>query len=449
VQSDKYRPRHAAPSTAPRRVLSIGITALIALVVSLGAVSLTHERTTLPPAPVDLVVPLGLSGADLHQWCVERQAAGTAGLSTNAKNWLRGCIEVTNPLPSPSPSPSPSASPTASPSPSPSPSPTATPTATPSPSTSPSPSPTVTPSPSPSPTPTGPVGCPVAGTNVPGGADPWGGCFPGPGNTGVPAGTTLTNYTGPCALTIADTVIDSKIVNCDLNIQSVRIVIKNSVIHGMIDGGEGTGSSFTLQDSLVDNPADDNCLCVGSDNFTVLRSEIRGAYREIYCRRNCVVTDTWVHGQQLIQPQHASGIRQEQGSNVTHSTLSCDWPHPDDNTSMGCSADLGGYPDFAPVNHNTYHNNLFIGASRDPNNVNPPGPGATTGFCAFGGNTSGKPFSSDPTNGTFQVFTDNVWQRGQTGVCGDFGPITDFSTTKTGNVWSGNVWDNGGTVNPA
>ena len=30
-------------------------------------------------------------------------------------------------------------------------------------------------------------------TYVPGSPDPWGGCFPAAGNTGIPAGTTLTN----------------------------------------------------------------------------------------------------------------------------------------------------------------------------------------------------------------------------------------------------------------
>jgi hypothetical protein len=288
----------------------------------------------------------------------------------------------------------------------------------------------------------------VAGKNVPGAADPWGGCWPGPGNTGVPPGTTLTTYTGPCAITAANTVIDSKTVGCDLVIQATGVVIRDSLINGSVDGGEGTGSSFLLQDSTVANPARADCLCVGSDNFVVMRSEIRGAYREIYCRRGCVVTDSWVHGQQLIQPEHASGIRQEQGSTVTHSSVSCDWAFPDDSTSMGCSADLGGYPDFSPVFGNTYRRNLFIGASRDPNNVNPAGPGATTGFCAFGGATAGKPSSNDPTNATFQVFTENVWQRGITGKCGDFGPITDFAPTRTGNVWSGNTWDDGTVLTP-
>jgi hypothetical protein len=74
-----------------------------------------------------------------------------------------------------------------SPTPTPSATPTATPTATPS----------ATPSATPTPTAT-PGACPSSVPNTPDGPDPAGGCFPGPSNTGVPAGTTLTNYTGPC-----------------------------------------------------------------------------------------------------------------------------------------------------------------------------------------------------------------------------------------------------------
>jgi len=42
----------------------------------------------------------------------------------------------------------------------------------------------------------GTSGCAVAASNVPDGHDPWGGCWPGPSTTGVPAGTALTTPTG-------------------------------------------------------------------------------------------------------------------------------------------------------------------------------------------------------------------------------------------------------------
>src|SRR6185369_14233521 len=144
---------HRAPKSK-RRALAALIAAALVLATGAVSLSLATRPTQLATAPADIVLPAGLSGDDLHQWCVDRKAAGTTGLTSNAKNWLNGCIEVSKPIPSPSPT-SPSPSPTAS---SPSPTPT-TPCPTP---TTPSPSPTTTaPSPSPSPTTTGPVltGC--------------------------------------------------------------------------------------------------------------------------------------------------------------------------------------------------------------------------------------------------------------------------------------------------
>src|SRR5690242_11673256 len=119
--------------------------------------------TPLGAAPADLQVPPNL-GDDLHQWCIARQAQGTTGLSSAAKSWLRPCVEASAPNGDPGPTGTQTQTPTAGP------------TASPSPTTKP---PTTTTANKPS----GP--CPVGGKNVPGAADPWGGCFPGPGNTGV------------------------------------------------------------------------------------------------------------------------------------------------------------------------------------------------------------------------------------------------------------------------
>ena len=108
------------------------------------------------------------------------------------------------------------------------------------------------------------------------------------------------------------------------------------------------------------------------------------------------------------------------------------------NGEIGCSADISGYPDFAPINHNTISDNLM-----GSNNQG-------IGFCVYGGGTTGKPFSGDPTNATYIVYRNNVFQRGANGKCGAYGPVTSFVTGRTGNVWSGNTWvDDGATVPPA
>lgn len=54
--------------------------------------------------------------------------------------------------------------------------------------------------------------------------------WPNANNTGVPAGVTLTNYTGPMTITTIGTVIDGKIINGMLRINAANVVIKNSRI---------------------------------------------------------------------------------------------------------------------------------------------------------------------------------------------------------------------------
>lgn len=290
-----------------------------------------------------------------------------------------------------------------------------------------------------SPSPSKPTGGCSAPANTPGGPDGQGGCFPGSVNTGVPAGTNLSAYTGPCTITAANTVIDSKIVKCALEIKTTGVLIRRSEIHGHVQAAERSNSSFRVEDSFVDGspngPVEDRAI--GFDNFVVVRTEVVGGNGGIYCRLNCTVQDSWVHGTELDPNSqwHASAIRVEQYSTLVHNSLACDWTlltNPD----IGCSADMTGYPDFAPITHNTMEGNLYI--------ANPVG----LGFCAYGGGTATKPYSDDPLNAKYIVFRDNVFQRGPQGKCGTYGAVTDFISTRTGNVWQNNRWSDGASVTP-
>ena len=97
---------------------------------------------------------------------------------------------------------------------------------------------------------------------------------------------------------------------------------------------------------------------------------------------------------------------------------------------------MSGYPDFAPIMHDTIDKNLFM-----QGNIG-------QGYCAYGGGTAGKPFSSDPNNATYIVFTNNVFQRGANGRCGTYGPVTAFAVNNPGNQWVNNRWDSGELVSP-
>ncbi|MCY1032497.1 DUF4082 domain-containing protein [Corallococcus sp. BB11-1] len=263
-------------------------------------------------------------------------------------------------------------------------------------------------------------------------ANPPSGGFPNASNTGVPAGTQLTPYTGPCTLTVANTVIDSKTVNCDLTIRAAGVVIRNSKINGSVATDENsTGFSFTLTDSHVD--AGDRIVTgVGAVNFTAVRVHVEGGNRSMHCWHDCEIRDSYVHGQMTDETgtAHESGIRMGRNVTLRHNTIVCD--APDVPPDAGCSAALTGYGDFAPVENNLVENNYF--------------PGTTGGFCAYGGSSQGKPYSGATNN---IRFIGNVFGRGASGRCGYYGAITSFDTSEPGNVWSNNTWEDGTVLPPS
>src|SRR6266498_2319449 len=104
-------------------------------------------------------------------------------------------------------------------------------------------------------------------------------------NTGVPTGNAVTAYSGSCTIT-APVLIDAKSIFCDLDIRAVGVRITRSRITGSVSTGEGTPYSVTIEDTEIDDGPRLHDA-VGADNFTVLRSEIVGGNRGIYCRRSC------------------------------------------------------------------------------------------------------------------------------------------------------------------
>ncbi len=263
--------------------------------------------------------------------------------------------------------------------------------------------------------------------------------FPSEKTTGVPPGTALTDYAGPCLIQQPGTIIEAVTVRCELRIFAHDVVIRNSLIIGAVyTDSIAREGSFTITDSKID-AGQGVGTGIGDVDFTATRVEVVGGTRSINCYRNCTVTDSYVHGQfhDTSGQAHESGIRMNTGSTLVHNTIACD--APDFPPDGGCSASITGYPDFDPVERVTIDNNLIRS-----------GP---AGYCAYGGSTSGKPFSGRTNN---VRFTNNVWERGtEMGegnrgyVCGRWGPITSFDTTAPGNAWEGNLFDDGTPVAPA
>lgn len=276
------------------------------------------------------------------------------------------------------------------------------------------------------PTSTPPAGCPVAGTNKPGASDGKGGCFPGPGNSGVPAGTTLTAYTGPMTITVANTVIDAKAITGRLYVNAAGVKITRSTISNGIEN-RGT-DRFTLTDSKVLAATPDD-KALDTEHFTALRNEIKGGNSGGWCS-DCLLQDNWIHNDIVLasnDAHHLSAYRMDQNGTFTHNTLACE--SKPTSVGGGCSGNLTGYGDFQTVQNNLVNGNLFVAST----NIS---------YCTYGGGSGGKPYP----NGNNVVIRDNVFQRGTNSKCGQYAPIGDFNAGAPGNAALNNVWDDGTTL---
>lgn len=281
----------------------------------------------------------------------------------------------------------------------------------------------------------------AAGTNVAGSSDGSGGCWPGPSNTGVPAGTTLTTYTGPCTITTDNTIIDAKTINCSpLQIQAKAVTVKRSKVNGQIYiNSDDPRTSYNLNWSLILQDSEVNVgqiqePAVFEGAMTIQRANIHGGITSVQCgdkSAQCVIQDSWLHGQ--LMPQnvdwHLGGFHSIGGSNytITHNTVVCDTPV--NNVGGGCSGDIVFIPYDVAISHALVQHNLL-------------GANTSLSYCLYGGDKPG--FTA-----TYMVFKDNVFQRGTNNLCGAYGPVAGTSGSNTGNVWTNNTWSNGGSVAPA
>lgn len=224
-------------------------------------------------------------------------------------------------------------------------------------------------------------------------------------------------------ITADNTVIDAKAITGDLEIAASNVKITRSkVTHGSVQNRRTEGSSFTITDSTIE-VGNRQQRALWGEHFTAKRINASGGNSGGWCS-HCLVEDSYFHGLDYQSGWHVSAFRMDQYTTLRHNSLSCDLPvYPDG----GCSADMTGYGDFDVVQHNTIDGNLFVA-----------NPGAS--YCAYGGSTSGKPYSSGTNN---IVFTNNVFQRGESGKCGRYGVVAAFDPQAPGNVWSGNKWDDG------
>lgn len=291
------------------------------------------------------------------------------------------------------------------------------PTAAPTPTTKPSPKPSA-PSPSASTKPTTPPPPPPAQP----------GTTRTPQNTGVPAGTNLTNYSGPCTIRTAGTTIDAKAISCNpLRIETTGVKITRSKIDGGLDSGrsdaDGGKTVVTVERSEI--IGNGTWRGIGDSNYVVRDSYIHGGFSGGYCHRNCVIEGNYIEG----GGSHASGFRLLRNAEFRGNTLFCKRAISD--TDGGCSSDLTMYQEFGITKNVLVEANLFKATP--------------AWYCARGGDAGSE---NQPGNHTYIRFVNNLFERGG-GNCSQQstgGPIMAFNASREGNVWSGNKYVGGGDV---
>lgn len=307
-------------------------------------------------------------------------------------------------------------------------------------------------------------GC-VEGANTPGSVDPWGGCWPGPQNTGYPQGlpgdkrpkVELTNYTGPTTIKECGLVIDSQVVASDLVIEvgngthspdTPCVTIKNSLVKGVIHTDAATFGPVVVSDTEVAVPGLSWWENIGRYNVFVTRVNSHGSEGVVKCASYCSVTDSWVHGMHLGGEYHynavgGNGIEPDDGYfKIDHNWTSCgDWVSWDEKpgNDAGCSAVIGFYGDFAPIRNITISKNYLAGMTSGQSI--PSAQDRQPGYCLNPGYYPGKPFPG-PTK---LVIKDNLFGRGSSGKCGVFGPTNSLNAAgKPGdNVWENNKFEDG------
>jgi hypothetical protein len=138
--------------------------------------------------------------------------------------------------------------------------------------------------------------------------------FPRADTTGVPAGTTLTAYTGPSTISTPDSVITGKRMGC-VRVAAAGVVIRRSKIScssrsPAVESRDGDylGTPLLLEDSEIDC-GDTSGTAIGDANVTARRLNIHRCENGFDINQNITVEDSYIHDLYNSEEAHADGIQ--------------------------------------------------------------------------------------------------------------------------------------------
>lgn len=155
--------------------------------------------------------------------------------------------------------------------------------------------------------------------------------FPDATNTGVPAGTNLTAYTGPSTITTNNTTVDSKLITDCIVIDADDVTFtkckfqSNGCFWNLLNDS-GAGLRLRIEDCEFD--AQDNLgadACINVSDCTMLRCNLHGAPDVMkFNGSNSLIQDCYLHDPIIGgEDPHGDGMQTLGATNVTirHNTI--------------------------------------------------------------------------------------------------------------------------------
>ncbi len=242
--------------------------------------------------------------------------------------------------------------------------------------------------------------------------NPYLGGYPDETNTGVPAGTTLTD-SGSLTITTNGAVVQNLNISGAITVNASNVTIRNCRITSgdyypiRWDSGEHTG--LLVEDSEIIGTSSAVTAGLSFDNYTARRVFVTGAADGFKANSDVLIEDCYVTGLWVTQDSHNDGVQATGGSNVTlrHNTFKL-------GGQSGVSAVVQIGNEWGTNSNWLIEDNLMDGGGWSINASNNPA-----------------------QNPNFHIINNRFTRRAGYGPGGVGGA-----------TWSGNIWDDDGTTVP-
>ena len=267
--------------------------------------------------------------------------------------------------------------------------------------------------------------------------------YPGPANTGVPAGTTLMSVpaqvsSGPgwyfnaaggnVVVNVKGTVLSGLYIPYNLVISASNVTVKN--VQVVTGGNFGISLTHTTGVTIENSTISGQNSTTGRVSYAIddvygdstgmtIKANNISAFRTAVQMSAGLADGNYIHDPGYVAGDHTNGFYVNGGTaplTIENNTIFDSLSQTD-----AINLDAGTPGPGAPVANKTIKNNLLAGGS----------------YTIYGGAVSGSPTSNI-------IITGNRFGQNYYSKSGQYGPVSYYNPKGTGNTWSGNSWDTTG-----